>query len=91
MKIAVSKKGGTGKTFLAGSLASWFAAHGRPVIAIDADPSPYLAMSRGLSKEVAGNIVPIAENEQLIRFKTGTDLARTCDTYQRAGEWCIPE
>ncbi len=75
MKIAVSGKGGTGKTFFAGSLASWFAAHGFPVIAIDADPCPNLAISLGLSLEEARAIVPIAENEHLIRLKTGTDYA----------------
>jgi CO dehydrogenase maturation factor len=75
MKIAVSGKGGTGKTFLAGTLAARFAAEGHPVIAIDADPSPNLALTLGLSPEKAGDIVPVAENEQLIRLKTGTDYS----------------
>jgi len=75
MKIAVSGKGGTGKTFLAGTLAARFADGGHPVIAIDADPSPNLALTLGLSLEDAGKIVPIAENEQLIRLKTGTDYS----------------
>jgi CO dehydrogenase maturation factor len=75
MKIAVSGKGGTGKTFVAGTLAAHFAAGGHPVIAIDADPSPNLALTLGLSPEDAGRIVPIAENEELIRLKTGTDYS----------------
>jgi CO dehydrogenase maturation factor len=75
MKIAISGKGGTGKTFVAGTLAARFAAGGHPVIAIDADPSPNLALSLGLSPEEAAKIVPVAENEQLIRLKTGTDYA----------------
>ena len=75
MKIAVSGKGGTGKTFLAGTLAAKFAAGGHTVIAIDADPSPNLALTLGLSQEEAGKIVPIAENEDLIRLKTGTDYS----------------
>jgi CO dehydrogenase maturation factor len=75
MKIAISGKGGTGKTFLAGTLAARFAAGGHPVIAIDADPSPNLALTLGLSPDVAGKIVPIAENEHLIRLKTGTDYS----------------
>lgn len=75
MKIAVSGKGGTGKTFLAGTLAARFAAKGHPVIAIDADPSPNLALTLGLSLEEAGKIVPIADNEELIRLKTGTDYS----------------
>ena len=75
MKIAVSGKGGTGKTFLAGTLAAQFVADGHPVIAIDADPSPNLALTLGLSPEKAGKIIPIAENEQLIKLKTGTDYS----------------
>jgi CO dehydrogenase maturation factor len=75
MKIAVSGKGGTGKTFLAGTLAARFAAEGHPVIAIDADPSPNLALTLGLSLDEAAQIIPIAENEQLIRLKTGTDYS----------------
>jgi len=75
MKIAVSGKGGTGKTFLAGTLAAHFAAGGHPVIAIDADPSPNLAVTLGLSPEEAGKILPVAENGELIRLKTGTDYS----------------
>lgn len=73
MKIAVTGKGGVGKTFIAGTLATIFARKGRRVIAIDADPSPNLAVSLGLSYEEAKHIVPIAENEELIRLKTTTD------------------
>jgi CO dehydrogenase maturation factor len=75
MKIAVSGKGGTGKTFLAGTLAARYAAEGQHVIAIDADPSPNLALTLGLTPDEAEKIVPIAENDHLIRLKTGTDYA----------------
>lgn len=75
MKIAVSGKGGTGKTFLAGTLAARFAAGGHSVIAIDADPSPNLALTLGLLPEEAGKILPVADNEQMIRLKTGTDYS----------------
>jgi CO dehydrogenase maturation factor len=72
MKIAVCGKGGVGKTFIAASLAGYFASAGRPVIAIDADSSPNLAASLGLSAEQAARIIPVAENEDLIRMKTGS-------------------
>ena len=72
MKIAVTGKGGVGKTFIAGSLAAVFAKAGRPVIAIDADPSPNLGLTLGLSIDDATRIVPIAEDEELIKLKTGT-------------------
>jgi CO dehydrogenase maturation factor len=75
MKIAVCGKGGVGKTFIAGSLAGHFASSGHQVIAIDADSSPNLALNLGLSVEESSHIIPIAENEDLIRMKTGTDFS----------------
>jgi CO dehydrogenase maturation factor len=75
MKIAVSGKGGVGKTFIAGSLATIFAQSGTPVIAIDADPSPNLGLTLGLSLDEAARIVPIAEDEALIQLKTGTTFS----------------
>lgn len=75
MKIAICGKGGVGKTFFAGSLAGEFVRDGRSVIAIDADSSPNLALTLGLSAEQAKAILPVAENEELIRLKTGTDYS----------------
>jgi len=73
VKIAVSGKGGVGKTFIAGTLAWLFAQDGHQVIAIDADSSPNLALTLGLTPDEAERIQPIAENTELIRLKTGTD------------------
>lgn len=75
MKAAVSGKGGVGKTFVAGSLAYALAKRGFRAIAIDADPSPNLALTLGLSPDEAGRILPISENKQLIEAKTGTGYA----------------
>jgi len=75
MKIAVCGKGGVGKTFIAASLAEHYAACGHAVIAIDADSSPNLALSLGLTRKEASRVVPVAENEELIRLKTGTDYS----------------
>jgi len=72
MKIAVSGKGGVGKTLIAAGLARGFAERGLKTIAIDADPSPNLALTLGLSTEEARKIVPISENKELVESKTGT-------------------
>lgn len=48
IKIAVSGKGGVGKTTLSGTLARLFARRGYDVLAIDADPSMNLASALGI-------------------------------------------
>jgi CO dehydrogenase maturation factor len=70
MKIAVSGKGGVGKTLIAGVLAEFFADKGFTVLAIDADPAPNLALTLGIPVEEASKIVPISENSSLIESKT---------------------
>ncbi len=72
MKVAVSGKGGVGKTLIAAGLARGFAEKGLKTIAIDADSSPNLALTLGLSTEEARKIVPISENKELVESKTGT-------------------
>jgi len=72
VKIAVSGKGGVGKTLIAGALVCFFAEKGLKTIAIDADPSPNLALTLGLSSEEAHRILPISENKELVESKTGT-------------------
>jgi CO dehydrogenase maturation factor len=72
VKIAVSGKGGVGKTLIAGGLARCLAEKDLKTIAIDADPSPNLALTLGLTPEQARNITPISENKELIESKTGT-------------------
>jgi CO dehydrogenase maturation factor len=72
MKIAVSGKGGVGKTLIAAGLARGFTERGLKTIAIDADSSPNLALTLGLSTEEARKIVPISENTELVESKTNT-------------------
>ena len=57
MKIAITGKGGVGKTTLAGTLARLYAVDGRPVLAIDADPSTNLASAIGISYDRLEGIV----------------------------------
>jgi CO dehydrogenase maturation factor len=71
MKIAVTGKGGVGKTTLASLLSHLFAAEGKRVIAVDADPDANLASALGISKEDTEKIRPIADMEELIKERTG--------------------
>ncbi len=75
MKIAVSGKGGVGKTLIAGTLACHFAKKGLKTIAIDADPSPNLALTLGMSPKEAREILPISENKELVESKTSTEFS----------------
>ncbi len=74
MKIAVSGKGGVGKTLVAGVLAEFFARNGFTVLAIDADPAPNLALTLGVPIEKVSKIVPISENTPLIESKTDSGV-----------------
>ena len=71
MKLAITGKGGVGKTTLTALLAQVFADMGRQVLAVDADPSPCLAGALGFPKELRDKLKPIAEMDQLIEERTG--------------------
>jgi CO dehydrogenase maturation factor len=70
-KVAITGKGGVGKTTLAALLAHIYARAGQSVIAIDADPAASLASALGVPEAVAGKITPIAEMDELIFERTG--------------------
>jgi CO dehydrogenase maturation factor len=69
MKLAVSGKGGVGKTTFAALLIRTLSDQGKKVLAIDADPDANLAA--GLGIKGADRIVPIAEMKELIFERTG--------------------
>jgi CO dehydrogenase maturation factor len=71
MKLAISGKGGVGKTTLAALLAQVYADAGRQVLAADADPSPCLAGALGFPDELRNQLHPIAEMDALIEERTG--------------------
>lgn len=71
MKLAISGKGGVGKTTLAALLAQVYADAGRQVFAVDADPAPCLAGALGFPPELRAQLRPIAEMDELIEERTG--------------------
>jgi len=70
-KIAISGKGGVGKTTLAALLAHIYAEQGRRVVAIDADPAGGLAEALGFPPDLVAQVTPVAEMEELIYERTG--------------------
>lgn len=71
MKIALTGKGGVGKTTLSAVLSYLFASGNRKVIAVDADPDANLGAALGVSPEDVGKLRPIAEMTDLIAERTG--------------------
>jgi len=69
MKLAVSGKGGVGKTTFASLLIRTLDENGKKILAIDADPDANLAAGLGIKN--AEEIVPISEMEELILERTG--------------------
>lgn len=68
MKIAISGKGGVGKTTLCALLARAAAADGLRVLAVDADPNPTLAPTLGYPEEIK----PLTELKELIEERAGS-------------------
>lgn len=68
MKIAISGKGGVGKTTFASFLIKVLAVQGKKVLAIDADPDANLAQALGVAN--APSIVPISAMKELIEERT---------------------
>ncbi len=73
MKIAITGKGGVGKTTLAGVLARLLAEKGKKVLAVDADPDANLASAIGFSEDEVEKIEPIASLKDLIKERTGAE------------------
>ena len=69
MKIAISGKGGVGKTTIMALLASQYKKQGREVLIIDADPSPHMAQTIGI-KDI-DKIKPIADMTELLVERSG--------------------
>ena len=57
--IAIAGKGGSGKTTIAGTMARALARGGHEVWAIDADSTPNLAITLGLTRDQSAAVRPI--------------------------------
>ncbi|GBF31931.1 CO dehydrogenase accessory protein CooC [Desulfocucumis palustris] len=71
MKLAISGKGGVGKTTIAAALVKSFAETHQTVYAIDADPDACLAAAVGIPGDEAANIKPVVEMRDKIRAVSG--------------------
>jgi CO dehydrogenase maturation factor len=71
MKIAITGKGGVGKTTVAAILARLYAEEGRKVLAADVDPDANLGMALGFTPEELQDVTPISKMRELIAERTG--------------------
>ncbi|MBR4056891.1 MAG: AAA family ATPase [Oscillospiraceae bacterium] len=71
MKIAVTGKGGVGKTTLSAILARLYAQQGKGVLTADVDPDANLGAALGFTQEEIDSITPISRMTELIAERTG--------------------
>jgi CO dehydrogenase maturation factor len=82
MKIAVTGKGGVGKTTFSAILSCLFASDGRRVIAVDADPDANLAQALGIKPDDIKKIKPVADMTDLIEERTGAKSGSTGEIFK---------
>jgi CO dehydrogenase maturation factor len=73
VKIAITGKGGVGKTTLGAILARLYAEEGRTVLAVDVDPDANLGLALGFSEADLAEITPVSKLSELIAERTGAD------------------
>ncbi len=71
MKIAISGKGGVGKTTVSATLAKLFADSHKKVFAVDADPDACLAAAVGIPEEQIKGLKPLVDLKELVDKKSG--------------------
>lgn len=73
MKIAVTGKGGVGKTTFSAMLSRIYADEGYRVLSVDADPDANLALALGFPQTLINEIVPISEMKNLVEERTSAE------------------
>lgn len=77
MKVAITGKGGVGKTTFASTLCRLYADEGRKVLAADVDPDANLGLALGLTEEEVNSIVPVSRMKELARQRTAANESNT--------------
>lgn len=77
MKVAITGKGGVGKTTFASTLCRLYADEGRKVLAADVDPDANLGLALGLTEEEVNAIVPVSKMKELARQRTAANASNT--------------
>jgi len=76
MKLAISGKGGVGKTTVAAILSLLLQRNNHKVLAVDADPDANLASALGLPQDLQRQIVPLSNQISLIEERTGAKVSQ---------------
>lgn len=77
MKVAITGKGGVGKTTFASTLCRLYADEGRKVLAADVDPDANLGLALGLTEEEVNAIVPVSRMKELAKERTAANTSNT--------------
>ncbi len=77
MKVAITGKGGVGKTTFASTLCRLYADEGRKVLAADVDPDANLGLALGLTEEEVNAIVPVSRMKELAKKRTAANASNT--------------
>jgi len=77
MKVAITGKGGVGKTTFASTLCRLYADEGRQVLAADVDPDANLGLALGLTEDEVNAIVPVSKMKELARERTAANASNT--------------
>lgn len=80
MRIAISGKGGSGKTTIAGTLARTFARQGRQVLAVDGDPNPNLSVTLGIPRAASTAIEPLPRSLMIEQVDEAGNKTRVLGT-----------
>ena len=86
MKIAITGKGGVGKTTFAATLARLYAEEGRTVLAADVDTDANLGLALGFPAEILESIIPISMMRKRVEERTGAGADNKFDTLKPKGD-----